>query len=70
MSRNKSFFPQVRISHILRFISICGLFTDSSSYVSDVMAALGSEIGPQGSTMAARRIFPCVRRMFVLCGTT
>jgi hypothetical protein len=28
MSRNKCFF-QVRISHILRFISICDLFTDS-----------------------------------------
>jgi hypothetical protein len=25
------FFPQVRISHVLRFISICDLFTDSPS---------------------------------------
>jgi hypothetical protein len=32
MSRNK-FFPQVRLSHILRFsISVCDIFTDSSSY--------------------------------------
>jgi hypothetical protein len=30
MSRNKLFF-QVRISHVLRFISICGLFIVSSS---------------------------------------
>jgi hypothetical protein len=27
------FFPQVRISHILRFRSICDLFTDSRSYL-------------------------------------
>jgi hypothetical protein len=32
MSRNKYFF-QVRISHVLLFISICDLFTDSPSYV-------------------------------------
>jgi hypothetical protein len=32
MSRNGYFF-QVRISHVLRFISICDLFTDSPSYV-------------------------------------
>jgi hypothetical protein len=32
MSRNKC-FSQVRISHVLRFISICDLFTDSSSYI-------------------------------------
>jgi hypothetical protein len=31
MSKN-NFFLQVRISHILHFISICDLFTDSSSY--------------------------------------
>jgi hypothetical protein len=31
MSRNKCFL-QVRISHVLRFISICDLFTDSPSY--------------------------------------
>jgi hypothetical protein len=31
MSRNKS-FSHVPISHVLRFISICVLFTDSSSY--------------------------------------
>jgi hypothetical protein len=30
MSRNKCFSP-VRISHVLRFISICDLFTDSPS---------------------------------------
>jgi hypothetical protein len=34
MSRNKC-FSQVRISHILRFISIWGLFTDSSTYKQD-----------------------------------
>jgi hypothetical protein len=32
MSRNKLFF-QFRISHVLRFISIYDLFTDSSSYM-------------------------------------
>jgi hypothetical protein len=32
MSRNKCFF-QVRMSHVLRFISICDLFTNSSSYI-------------------------------------
>jgi hypothetical protein len=32
MSRNKCIF-QVRISHVLRFISICGLFTDSPSHI-------------------------------------
>jgi hypothetical protein len=32
MSRNECFF-QVQISHILRFISICDLFTDSPSYI-------------------------------------
>jgi hypothetical protein len=32
MSRNKCFF-QVQISHILCFISICDLFTDSPSYL-------------------------------------
>jgi hypothetical protein len=32
MSRNKCFY-QVRISHLLRFISICDLITDSPSYV-------------------------------------
>jgi hypothetical protein len=32
MSRNKCFF-QIRISHVLRFISICDLFTDSLSYI-------------------------------------
>jgi hypothetical protein len=31
MSRNKCFF-QVRISHVLRFIFICDLLTDSPSY--------------------------------------
>jgi hypothetical protein len=31
VSRNKYFF-QVRISHVLGFISICYLFTDSPSY--------------------------------------
>jgi hypothetical protein len=30
MSRNKC-FSQIRISHVLRFISICDLFTDSPS---------------------------------------
>jgi hypothetical protein len=29
---SRTIFPQVRISHVLRFISICGLFTDSLSY--------------------------------------
>jgi hypothetical protein len=33
MSRNKCFF-QVRVSHVLRFMSICDLFTDSPSYFS------------------------------------
>jgi hypothetical protein len=33
MSRNKCFFFHVRISHILRFISVCGLFTDSPPYL-------------------------------------
>jgi hypothetical protein len=32
MSRNKCFL-HVRISHVLRFISICDLFTDSPSYL-------------------------------------
>jgi hypothetical protein len=32
MSRNKCFFFQVRISHVLRLMSICYLFTDSPSY--------------------------------------
>jgi hypothetical protein len=32
MSRNKCFF-QVRISHVLCFISICELFTDSPSNI-------------------------------------
>jgi hypothetical protein len=32
MSRNKC-FVQVRISNILYFISICDIFTDSSSYM-------------------------------------
>jgi hypothetical protein len=31
MSRNKCFF-QIRISHVLRFISICNPFTDSRSF--------------------------------------
>jgi hypothetical protein len=31
ISRNKCFF-QVRISHVLHFISACDLFTDSPSY--------------------------------------
>jgi hypothetical protein len=31
MSRNKRFFL-VRMSHVLRFMSICDLFTDSPSY--------------------------------------
>jgi hypothetical protein len=34
MSRNKCFF-QVRILHVLSFISICDLFTDSPSYIVD-----------------------------------
>jgi hypothetical protein len=29
----KNIFPQVRISHVIRFISICDVFTDSSSYL-------------------------------------
>jgi hypothetical protein len=33
MSRNKCFCFQVRISQVLRFISICDLFTDSPSYL-------------------------------------
>jgi hypothetical protein len=32
MSRYKCFFFQVRISHVLRFMFICDLYTDSSSY--------------------------------------
>jgi outer membrane lipoprotein-sorting protein len=32
MSRNKCLF-QVRISHVLRFTSICDLFTDSPLYI-------------------------------------
>jgi hypothetical protein len=31
--RELSVFFQVRISHVLRFISICDLFTDSNSYI-------------------------------------
>jgi hypothetical protein len=34
MSRNNVFF-QVLISHVSRYISICDLFTDSPSYVSE-----------------------------------
>jgi hypothetical protein len=33
MSRNKC-FSQVRITHVLRFVSVCDLFTVSSSYLS------------------------------------
>jgi hypothetical protein len=33
ISREINFFIQFRISYILRFISICDLFTDSSSYL-------------------------------------
>jgi hypothetical protein len=33
MLRNRS-FCEVRMSHVLRFISICDLFTDSPSYIS------------------------------------
>jgi hypothetical protein len=36
MSRNKCFL-QVRISHVLRFISICDLFTDSPSYFAVIL---------------------------------
>jgi hypothetical protein len=36
MSRNKC-FSQVRISHILRFISICDLLTDSPSYLRNLV---------------------------------
>jgi hypothetical protein len=39
MSRNES-FPQVRISHVLRFISICDLFTDSPSYKNSFHASV------------------------------
>jgi hypothetical protein len=31
----KYFFFQFRISHVLRFISICYLFADSSSYITE-----------------------------------
>jgi hypothetical protein len=34
MSRNK-YFSQVRISHVLRFVSICDLFTGSPSYINE-----------------------------------
>jgi hypothetical protein len=34
MSRNRYFF-EVGISHVLRFISICGLVNDSPSYHRD-----------------------------------
>jgi hypothetical protein len=49
-SRNKCFF-QVRISHVLRFISICVLFSDSSSY--SVLSPL--------SSLDVRRVkfYPC-----------
>jgi hypothetical protein len=33
VEKKKRFTLQVRISHILRFISICDLFTDSPSYI-------------------------------------
>jgi hypothetical protein len=33
MTRNKCFFLRIRISHILRFISICDLFTDFRLYI-------------------------------------
>jgi hypothetical protein len=36
MSRNKCFLFQVRISHDLRFISICDVFTDSPLYISPI----------------------------------
>jgi hypothetical protein len=39
MSRN-SFSFQVRMSHVLRFISMCDLFTDSPSYVDDVCSQI------------------------------
>jgi hypothetical protein len=34
---NGFFFFQFRISNILRFISVCDLFTDSPSYVSHIL---------------------------------
>jgi hypothetical protein len=32
ISRNKCFYFSIRISHILRFISICDVFTNCPSY--------------------------------------
>jgi hypothetical protein len=36
-AENYTFFVKVRISHVLRFISICDLFTDSPSYMCVLM---------------------------------
>jgi hypothetical protein len=44
MSRNKC-FPNVRISHVLHFMSICDLFTDSPLCISDILTVpLGTSI--------------------------
>jgi hypothetical protein len=35
--KKQFFFIQVRISHVLHFVSICDLFTDSPSYISSMV---------------------------------
>jgi hypothetical protein len=39
MSRSEFFF-QVLISHVLRFMLICDIFTDSPSYVTTCLASI------------------------------
>jgi hypothetical protein len=41
---NKCFF-RVRISHVLRFISICDIFTDSPSYFCNKMYKMSATFG-------------------------
>jgi hypothetical protein len=36
------YFFQVKVSHVLRFISICDLFTDSPSYIRVYLSLFGT----------------------------
>jgi hypothetical protein len=53
MSRNKCFL-QVRISHLLRFIFICDLFTDSPSYLRGFLCFM--KLGASSNTSALRAV--------------
>jgi hypothetical protein len=57
MSRNKCFF-QVWISHVLRFISICDLFTDFFFLIGIVEG--GVQLGPLGTAATNRPIVPAL----------